>query len=247
MCGIFPLSSKRSTTTATPCGHLLACLREDLLADELGDEEAHRLVGERVRLEEQGLLGQELAHLLEQASVAVGPPRAAAGRSPRSARQRSPNAAMSGKRSALSLTRSTLLIASDRGRQLGSSTASARSAGALLALPPRGGSTSEDEDVRVARRSRAPSFIQLAQARARLVQSGGVDEDVLRVGRLGGDATPRTGSRVVCGWWLMIAIGSPSRALSSVLLPTFGRPTIATRPARAWRGGGRRACGSSRL
>ena len=48
-------------------GHLLPRVLEDLLAHELRDEEAHRLVGERVRLEEERLLGQELAQLLEEA------------------------------------------------------------------------------------------------------------------------------------------------------------------------------------
>jgi hypothetical protein len=38
--------------------------------------------------------------------------------------------------------------------------------------------------------------------------------------------------RVVCGFELVIATFSPTRALVSVDFPTFGRPTIDTNPAR---------------
>jgi hypothetical protein len=43
--------------------------------------------------------------------------------------------------------------------------------------------------------------------------------------------------RVVCALLLVMLIFCPTRALSSVLLPTLGRPTMATRPQRcglAW-------------
>src|SRR5690606_15236033 len=44
--------------------------------------------------------------------------------------------------------------------------------------------------------------------------------------------TPRILCRVVCGFGLTMLIFSPTSALSSVDLPTFGRPTIATYPQR---------------
>src|SRR5512140_694241 len=43
---------------------------------------------------------------------------------------------------------------------------------------------------------------------------------------------PRTGSRVVCGLGETMARLSPTSALSSVLLPAFGRPARATIPQR---------------
>src|SRR5215204_1584539 len=43
---------------------------------------------------------------------------------------------------------------------------------------------------------------------------------------------PRMARRVVCGFELVIATFSPTRAFVSVDLPTFGRPTIETNPAR---------------
>jgi hypothetical protein len=41
--------------------------------------------------------------------------------------------------------------------------------------------------------------------------------------------------RVVCAFEVAIESRSPSSALSSVLLPTFGAPTIETKPARWFR------------
>src|SRR5947209_17035795 len=38
--------------------------------------------------------------------------------------------------------------------------------------------------------------------------------------------------RVVCAWRAVMAILSPTRALSSVDFPALGRPTIDTKPAR---------------
>jgi len=38
--------------------------------------------------------------------------------------------------------------------------------------------------------------------------------------------------RVVLGWWEVIAILLPTNALIKVDLPTFGRPTMATKPER---------------
>ena len=43
---------------------------------------------------------------------------------------------------------------------------------------------------------------------------------------------PRMARRVVCGFELVIATFSPTSAFVSVDLPTFGRPTIETNPAR---------------
>jgi hypothetical protein len=43
---------------------------------------------------------------------------------------------------------------------------------------------------------------------------------------------PRMARRVVCGFELVIATFSPTSALVSVDLPTFGRPTKETKPAR---------------
>src|SRR5215207_2234292 len=43
---------------------------------------------------------------------------------------------------------------------------------------------------------------------------------------------PRMARRVVCGFELVIATFSPTRAFMSVDLPTFGRPTNETNPAR---------------
>src|SRR6266849_2123661 len=44
--------------------------------------------------------------------------------------------------------------------------------------------------------------------------------------------TPRIRVRVVCGLGLTIASLAPTRAFSNVDLPTFGRPTKATKPQR---------------
>src|SRR5713226_9687241 len=44
--------------------------------------------------------------------------------------------------------------------------------------------------------------------------------------------TPRIRVRVVCGLGLSIASLAPTRAFSNVDLPTFGRPTKATKPQR---------------
>src|SRR6267143_795165 len=55
--------------------------------------------------------------------------------------------------------------------------------------------------------------------------------------------TPRIRLRVVCGLGLTMASFWPTSRLSSVLLPTFGRPTMATNPARCGPGGA--ACGNS--
>lgn len=44
--------------------------------------------------------------------------------------------------------------------------------------------------------------------------------------------TPRIARRVVCGFGLVMAIFSPTRAFVRVDLPTFGRPTKDTKPAR---------------
>ena len=43
---------------------------------------------------------------------------------------------------------------------------------------------------------------------------------------------PRMGLRVVFGWADVITIFLPTKALTSVDLPTFGRPITATKPAR---------------
>src|SRR5206468_12541361 len=44
--------------------------------------------------------------------------------------------------------------------------------------------------------------------------------------------TPRMRWRVVCGFAVTMLTLRPTRALTSVDLPTFGRPTMATWPAR---------------
>src|SRR5438128_3153517 len=49
--------------------------------------------------------------------------------------------------------------------------------------------------------------------------------------------TPRMRERVVCGLGETIATFCPSSRLSRVLLPTFGRPTMAAKPARCGPGG----------
>src|SRR5712691_12578972 len=49
--------------------------------------------------------------------------------------------------------------------------------------------------------------------------------------------TPRMRERVVCGFGETMASFCPSSRLSSVLLPTFGRPTMAAKPARCGPGG----------
>jgi hypothetical protein len=41
---------------------------------------------------------------------------------------------------------------------------------------------------------------------------------------------PRIGFRVVFGWCEVITIFVPTSAFTSVDLPVFGRPTIATKP-----------------
>jgi hypothetical protein len=38
--------------------------------------------------------------------------------------------------------------------------------------------------------------------------------------------------RVVCGFALVVATDDPTSAFIKVLLPTFGRPTTATKPLR---------------
>ena len=46
----------------------------------------------------------------------------------------------------------------------------------------------------------------------------------------GTSTTPMIRFRVVCGFAVTIATFSPVSAFSSVLLPAFGRPSIATNP-----------------
>src|SRR5437879_7409508 len=58
--------------------------------------------------------------------------------------------------------------------------------------------------------------------------------------------TPRMRERVVCGLGETMASFCPSSRLSSVLLPTFGRPTMAAKPAR-WGPGGAAFVNSGRL
>src|SRR5712671_1240361 len=59
----------------------------------------------------------------------------------------------------------------------------------------------------------------------------------------GRETTPRMRERVVCGLGETMASFWPSSRLSSVLFPTFGRPTMAAKPARCGPGGA--ACGNS--
>ena len=67
------------------------------------------------------------------------------------------------------------------------------------------------------------------------VNAWSIDKDDLpaRLGFLFASGTfriPRMRLRVVCGLGLMMAIFSPTRALSRVDLPAFGRPRIQTNP-----------------
>ena len=66
---------------------------------------------------------------------------------------------------------------------------------------------------------------------ARALHAGQVDEHELRSRRA--VATPRIARRVVCGRSETIATFSPTIALTSVDLPTLGRPASATKPLRA--------------
>ena len=73
------------------------------------------------------------------------------------------------------------------------------------------------------------------ELRAGLVDAGRVDEDDLRgrdAGplRAGTSTTPAMRLRVVCGLAVTMATFSPVRALRRVLLPTLGRPRMATNP-----------------
>ncbi len=61
------------------------------------------------------------------------------------------------------------------------------------------------------------------------MQTGGVDQDELGVGP---GTMPRTTVRVVCGREDVIATFVPTRALVSVDLPAFGRPTNEANPLR---------------
>ncbi len=72
MCGILPRLVEALDDHGDAVRHLLARLPEDLLADELGDEESHRLIRERVGLEEERLLGEQSPHLREQAIGSAG-------------------------------------------------------------------------------------------------------------------------------------------------------------------------------
>ena len=77
----------------------------------------------------------------------------------------------------------------------------------------------------------------LAERRHRLVQAGRVDEHELGVGRVEHAAHA---VRVVCGLSLTIDTFVPQIALTSVDLPTLGRPTSVTKPLRKIRLSSRR-------
>ncbi len=49
-------------------------------------------------------------------------------------------------------------------------------------------------------------------------------------------ATPRTGKRVVCTFWVTIETLAPTMRLTRVDLPAFGAPMIAAKPARVGSG-----------
>jgi len=88
----------------------------------------------------------------------------------------------------------------------------------------------------VARFERLVDLLQHAavELRAGLVHAGCVDKDDLRGGICilvrGTSTTPIMRLRVVCGLAVTMATFSPVRALRSVLLPTLGRPRMATNP-----------------
>ena len=69
-----------------------------------------------------------------------------------------------------------------------------------------------------------------AQRGARTVDARGVDEDHFRAS--GAWSTPRIRCRVVLGRGEVMATLVPTMVLTSVDLPTFGRPTTATKPER---------------
>ena len=91
--------------------------------------------------------------------------------------------------------------------------------------------------------ARFESLVDLLQhaaveLRTGLVHAGSVDKHDLRGHRgfpwplraAGTSTTPTMRLRVVCGLAVTMATFSPVRALRSVLLPTLGRPRMATNP-----------------
>src|SRR6266702_434290 len=85
---------------------------------------------------------------------------------------------------------------------------------------------------------RAPSAVSTIRAlRAPLARcSPGVSKNAICIP--GAVWTPRMRVRVVCGLGETMATFSPSTRLRRVDLPTLGRPTMATKPARSFAGSG---------
>ena len=217
--------STSSTTTSTACGTSWNVRAQHLLADELGEQDLARLVGAVLRREQHGPSGTRPARCSTSAATPVARPRGdreeLVGDVELGGRRAAPRAVRARSR------RSTLLTASTTGdagaAQRAGDEAVAR-ADALLAV---------DHEQRGVGLCRARA--RRAAACARSARRAGAAR---RAGRRARSAhrrpvaTPRIARRVVCGLSETIATLRPTIALTSVDLPTFGRPARATKPAR---------------
>ena len=186
------------------------------------------LVGDLLEREQERALGQRARRGARAAAPTPLPVRAEIGKTSAS-RPRS-EAACSAATVRVRSSRSTLLTATTTGHA-GAGAAPRRSSG--RPGPPTPCSPLSRNSAASASGSSCSTrlCIRSRQRVARALDARQVGEHELarRSGRV---ATPRIARRVVCGLSETIATFGPTIALTSVDLPTFGRPASATKPAR---------------
>ena len=89
----------------------------------------------------------------------------------------------------------------------------------------------QHDDVGIARAAPGRGDHGAVEPALRREDAGRIDEDQLRRAI---SAMPRTGTRVVCALWVTIETLAPTSALTSVDLPAFGAPIMATKPQRVF-------------
>jgi len=225
--GIFPLSSNRSTMTATPCGTSSRVFRRICSRTNSATKKRIGLSVISSLSKSGGPSGRRSFTSLMRSRTPT-PRMALIGTSAANSRKAACPFRI-GSRADFGFTLSILLMQRMTGLSAGMVARILASASRIVSL------SSLETDVRktTTSASRAPSraswFIR-APSLVRAWCTPGVSTNTSCASP--SVSTPTMRSRVVCGWRLVIAMGSPSSAFKSVLLPTLARPMMATRPER---------------
>ncbi len=224
--------SSRASTSLTAdldrVGDLLAGTVQHLLADQLGQKDLARLVAVILGPGTVGTLGNSSPSRSIR-TARPSPLRALIGKT--SSTPSSSAAAASTGTSSLGPSPICLVHRADH-RQPGSGSEQRPDDEAIAGANPLLAVDHDQSQIGVGQLTLDPPLHALGQDIARPLHARQVDQDQLAAQRRRSVGTPRIARRVVCGRTETIATREPTIALTSVDLPTLGRPASPTKPAR---------------